>query len=160
MKPFVSSRMTPEEKEVLEELTCRILKIPDEVELPSSVEIISCHHVVRALARFKYRLNLELVDGFYLDVFDHSWFVDEKGNVFDPYPVGTIAGSGFAPMFVAVEVARRGLYISLEGRKRKFLRKQKETGDDWLYNPRRVVRPYKLTSDFRKVVRTLTDFMK
>jgi len=160
MKPFVVDHITDAQLKTLEALTRKVVKIPEKLLLPKSVEIISCHHLAHALSRFDFAEPVYIEDGYYLNSFPHSWLTTPHGPVYDPYPVGTLPGSGFAPLFVAFEVARKGLYMDLEDCRMDFLRKREETGDDITYDPDRIVRPYEITPDFEEVVEILVKVMK
>ena len=52
-------------------------------------DTISCHVLVRSLEPF---FEVKIVDGFFLNYYNHSWLVTPSGNVIDVYPVGILEG--------------------------------------------------------------------
>lgn len=161
MKPFVQSQMSDAQLETLAELDRRAQKIPDDLVLPPSIECITCHMLAHALHLFEYSLNLTLNHGTFRFGFEHSWFTDDRGCVYDPYPVGMLSGKGHSVLFVAHQVVRTGqLYETTEECKRRFIRLRDSGEDAYLFNPRRVKSPCKRTSAFRKAVRILVEVMR
>ncbi len=99
--------VTAAERELVTELAAILEQLPeisikrDQWGYPQEV---SCHMLVRAIARVYRDHNLEVVDGYYYPNYQHSWMRTAMGNVIDVYPVagGTgpilIAGNGGSPV--------------------------------------------------------------
>jgi hypothetical protein len=118
MKPFVVTQMSLLERQTYAAIKNAIRRIPGELNLPHE-EILNCHILVRAIVLLKLPLQLSVVDGWCLKGWSHSWLIDRRGNVYDPYPVGMLVGFDDGASFVAKELVP-AIYESVEQRRREF----------------------------------------
>lgn len=138
MKPFVMNDLYDDQIQTLEELQRKISQIPDDIVLPSNRDL-SCHILARALARFSYPVKLEVVDGWYADMFPHSWLRQGHMGVYDPYPVGVLLANQSRVVFTRIEVAQH-TYIDIPTKRNRNLSIYQETRDE-MFKPEFVMSP-------------------
>lgn len=68
---------------------------------------VSCHMLAEAVARI---FEVELVRGYYIKGYEHSWVRTKNFNIIDPYPWGTVG----SPLLIARQmISRNGpIYIT------------------------------------------------
>lgn len=92
MKCYASLHIPPDELALFEKIEKVVQEMP-EVELGRDENgreiLVSCHMLTRALARF---FPVECRDGYFGDMFEHSWLVTRSGMTIDPYPMALVGG--------------------------------------------------------------------
>ena len=91
MKPYASLIVPPEDLALFTKIE-RIVQEMPEVELGKDGKgekiLVSCHTLVRALARF---FPVECQDGHFGNC-EHSWLITRTGLIIDPCPVAVVGG--------------------------------------------------------------------
>jgi len=92
MTPYVTQFIEPYELAQFEEI-CRVIRELPDLDLglkkDGSRILLSCHILARAIATV---FDLKYVDGFFNPHYQHSWVLNERGNLIDVYPVAMIGG--------------------------------------------------------------------
>lgn len=95
MTPYVRKLIPDAELKTFEKIRHAISSLPDvnlgKDEYNKEI-ILSCHVLARAVSNV---FGLKYVDGYFLDVYDHSWLITESGHIIDAYPVAMIGGPVF-----------------------------------------------------------------
>jgi len=92
MTPYVTQFIEPYELAQFEEI-CRVVRELPDLELGFNKDgsriLLSCHILSRAVAMV---FELKYVDGFFKPHYQHSWVLNERGNLIDVYPVAMVGG--------------------------------------------------------------------
>jgi hypothetical protein len=120
-KMFGSQRVTVSE---LEALMCRI---PDGLVLPGN-EPLTCHVIVYAIPLRNLSTPLEIRNGWFASLVEHSWLEDPKGNVFDVRPSGMMVGSNDGVLYVDRGIITSYLYESDVQRRERITEACMQTG--------------------------------
>lgn len=92
MTPYARKFFTGEEVAIFNKIKESVDLLPD-IDLGKDEQgrqiILSCHVLARAIAKAFY---LKVVDGYYLEIYQHSWCVTPQGNIIDVYPIATLGG--------------------------------------------------------------------
>lgn len=96
MKPFVLSQIQANDLLTFEKIKSAVVAMPDlDLGIKSNGDkiVMSCHILAHAARRaFGGTEGVDVIDGEFLQGFDHSWLVTQSLNIIDVYPIGTVGG--------------------------------------------------------------------